>query len=213
MKPLIITKERDYRGIETLFQRQEIQAYTMAILSFFALAFFFVFAIRPTLISFFNLQKQISDSRMVEEKLDAKINALLKAQEQYQLLSSDITMMEEVIPPDPKFPELVQRIESLIVEQEATMTAFTTTEFSLLKEQNRGEAKIKDLSTINFDVTFEPAYDINKSVLARLLNLRRMINISSMIIDSETNGATEGQSTIETEITASAYYQSLGDEK
>ena len=121
MRPLRIQTRRDYQQtLLSYLAREEVQAYTMAILSFFALAFFSVFAIRPTLVSFFTIQKQIEDATRVENKLDSKINSLLKAQENYQLYQNQLVLLDHAIPQDPQFPELVKKIEGIVNENEAT---------------------------------------------------------------------------------------------
>ena len=82
----------------------------MAFLSFFALAFFTIFAIRPTLTSFFNLRKQISDSQEVNKQLDSKINMLLAAQQTYQDYQAEIELLDQALPKDPQFAQLIQKL-------------------------------------------------------------------------------------------------------
>src|SRR3989344_653821 len=159
MRPLRIQTRRDYQQtLISYLAREEVQAYTMAILSFFALAFFSVFAIRPTLISFYTIQKQIEDATTVEKDLDSKINSLLKAQENYQLYQNQIALLEQAIPKDPKFQELVKKIEGIVNENEATMSAFRTNQFSLLKQKNDKHPLAEGVSSVDFTMTVEPTY-------------------------------------------------------
>lgn len=210
INPIKIIRQRDYQSaVKNFLSKEEVQAYSMAILSFFALAFFSIFAIRPTLISFFNLQRQISDSLVIEEKLDAKINALLKAQEEYQKNQADITLVDEALPTDPQFPELVRKIESIINEEEATMSAFSTKEFSLLQQNKQQKQSPQNLTTIDFALGIASDYIKNESVLTRLLNLRRMITISFLnfeLIDPEQQSDNQNSPGLESTLDAEAYY-------
>lgn len=207
MRPIKITRQRDYQQtLRSFLAREEVQAYTMAILSFFALAFFSIFAIRPTLISFFNLRKQIDDSRRVDTQLEAKINALLKAQEEYQKNQGDIELLSAALPIEPQFPELLKKIETIIIEQEATMTAFSTREFTLLNEKKEKAPTPEDLSTVDFSLSIAPEYAKNETVLSRLMNLRRLITLTLLKFSNE---GEKDREEIETTLDAEAYYQAV----
>lgn len=204
MRPIRITNRRDYQHtLASYLAREDVQAYTMAILSFFALAFFSIFAIRPTLISFFTLQKQIADAADIEQKLDAKINSLLRAQESYQMHQSEIGLLDEAIPPDPQFPELLQKIERIVNDTEATMTAFTTDEFSLLKDKKQKTLTDQNLSSLDFGYTVSPTYKQGETILQKFMNLRRMIALTFLGIESTD---TDKQQEVETSVNGSAYY-------
>lgn len=205
MRPLRIQTRRDYQQtLVSYLAREEVQAYTMAILSFFALAFFSVFAIRPTLISFFGIQKQIADATAVEEDLDKKINSLLKAQENYQLYQNQIALLGQAIPPGPEFPELVKRIEGIVNDNEATMSSFRTNEFSLLKEKKKDQPTEEGISSVNFTMTTEPTYTQGESIVKRLMNLRRIILLNTLGISSNVDDNNEVL--VETTLDGSAYF-------
>lgn len=207
MRPLRIESRRDYqKTLASYLSREEIQAYTMAILSFFALAFFSVFAIRPTLISFFSIQKQIQDATFVEGELDKKINSLLKAQENYQLYQNQIALLEQAIPVDSEFPELVGKIEGIVNENEATMSAFHTNEFSLLKEKKEGQALEEGINSVDFSMIVKPTYTQGESIIKRLMNLRRLILLTALGASSSTKD--DKKVIIETSADGSAYFLS-----
>jgi hypothetical protein len=205
MKPIKISQRRDYqRALAQYLAREDIQAYTMAVLSFFALAFFSIFAIRPTLISFFNLQKQIDDAVYVEEQLDNKINALLKAQETYQQYQAEIGLLDSALPAEPKFPELLKKMETIVMDQEATISAFTTDKFSLLKKELPQQSDREDLSSVDFSVTIEPTYLQAESALKKLMNLRRVILLTFLGVEVKDRGTSDEK--VQTTTDGSAYY-------
>src|SRR3990167_6969276 len=124
------------KTLQALLISQETQAYVMAFLSFFALAFFTIFAIRPTLISFFNLQRQIEEAKDVDSKLEAKIEQLLAAQQIYQDYQSELALLDKALPKDPEFAQIIQKLEEIVNDKEATTTAFETIdEVTLLDTQ------------------------------------------------------------------------------
>jgi hypothetical protein len=212
MKPINFSSRRDYQhSLAAYLASEEVQAYTMAILSFFALAFFSIFAIRPTLISFFNLQKQIEDATNIEQQLDTKINSLLKAQEAYQIHQSEISLLDIALPSDPQFPELVKKVEAIVNDAEATMSSFRTNEFSLLRQKDKKEKQPEDITSVNFTATVLPTYSQAESIIERLMNIKRIILFTAL--GAKKNENESGKSTIETTLEGSAYYVSSEDGK
>lgn len=175
----------DARDISTLFEKKEVKAYSMAVFSFFAFAFFSVFAIRPTLMSFFHLQRQIEDSRELDQKLTGKINSLLRAQESYQMNQERLALLDESIPQDPQFPNLVRKMEGIVANEAATMTSFTTDNFSLLEENFL--KKDEGIATVSFTLSVAGDYIRGESVLRRLANLRRIIMFETVKFDNSSN--------------------------
>ena len=189
-----------------LLLSQEAQAYIMAFLSFFALAFFTIFAIRPTLISFFTLRKQIADTREVNNQLDAKIEDLLAAQKTYQEYRLELALLGLALPEDPQFVELIQKIETLADENNATINQFATQEVVLLNKQQLVPAlsTLPATEQINFSLTTTAGFSDNELLLSHLLNLKRIISITKLDMST----AEETGSAISADITAQAYYLS-----
>lgn len=65
--------------IKLVYGRPEIKASVEIILSVFSVVFLLVFAIRPTLATVASLQKKIEDQTVVNNKLNTKINQLVRA--------------------------------------------------------------------------------------------------------------------------------------
>lgn len=217
--------------LQSLFATQEAQAYAMAFLSFFALAFFTIFAIRPTLTSFFNLRKQISDAHEMNKQLDSKINMLLAAQQTYQDYQTEIELLEHALPKDPQFAQLIQKLESIINEKESTATAFSTSEeIPLLSSQPRlrtlavnpppsGDessdttlapsapiVKEMPVESVKFSLTILSDYTKNEAVIAQMLNLKRLIALTLLEFTADDEESSDQKAGIETVIDAEAYY-------
>ena len=211
------------KTLQALFASQEAQAYVMAFLSFFALAFFTIFAIRPTLISFFNLQRQIEEAKDVDSKLEAKIEQLLAAQQIYQDYQSELALLDKALPKDPEFAQIIQKLEEIVNDKEATTTAFETIdEVTLLDTQqllalpNTGEVSelspeiieaLKDTPTesVKFSTTIGADYQSNKAVADHLLDLKRLIGLTAL--EFVNTGEQENSDfDVETTIDVEAFY-------
>ena len=114
------------KTLQKMFESQVAQAYAMVFFFFFTLAFFTIFAIRPTMISFFTLQKQIEDAKVMNTRLDDKINSLLEAKKTYESYQTEIALLEKALPKDPQFAQLIQKLEIIVNDREATTSSFST---------------------------------------------------------------------------------------
>lgn len=207
MQPIEIGSKDYTKRLKYFLARDEVKAYTMAILSLFAVSFFSLFAIKPTLTSFFNLRRQIEDSKNVNEKLEQKINTLLKAQENYQRNQEDLALLEEALPPEPHFTELIRRVETLVYDNNATITAFTAEEFSLLQDDSIDPNS--DLTSVTFELDVASDYPTNQSIVQKFMNLRRIIGLTGLnFFESKRAKTSDSDSTVGLSIDAEAYYLS-----
>ncbi|KKR48098.1 MAG: hypothetical protein UU81_C0056G0003 [Microgenomates group bacterium GW2011_GWC1_41_8] len=210
------------KTLQALLISQETQAYAMAFLSFFALAFFTVFAIRPTLISFFNLQKQIEEAKETDSKLEMKIEQLLAAQQVYQDYQSELALLDKALPENPEFAQLIQKLEEIVNDKEATTTAFETIdEVTLLDKHellNLGTAANAEMSpevsealnempaeSIKFSMTIGSNYLNNKAVANHLLELKRIIGLTTLEF-TNTKDQDNVEFPVETTLEAEAFY-------
>ena len=75
--------------------------------------FFAIFAIRPTLITMSNLIKELQDKDQLDQKLAQKVATLSTVQEEYYRYQDQIGVLDEAIPPTPKFPEALAILEKI----------------------------------------------------------------------------------------------------
>ena len=177
--------KRYYQRIEPIIKKPETAAITMLILSFFTLSFFGFFAIRPTLTTIVSLNREIEDSKFLDQQLDQKISALISAQESYQRIQPDIPLIYKTIPKGTAFPELLQQIESLAQEYNAE---FATIQFQALplsitpKEATKTASLVQrhDAETFFFTISLEADYARIVQFLERLIRVSRLIIIDQL---------------------------------
>jgi|SRR3989344_3968185 len=100
--------------------------YTTIILTLFALSFFGTFAIKPTLTTITQLQKELADSKFVEKSLREKINNLRLLNQQYEQITSDLPVVLQAIPLRPAPATLTGKIQALSKEQNITVLSVRT---------------------------------------------------------------------------------------
>jgi len=84
--------------------------------SIFAVIFFAVFAIRPTVVTMSDLIKEIDDKQALEEKLTQKIAALSTAQAQYLSEQNRLIVLDKALPSNPDLEGALLVIEKVASE-------------------------------------------------------------------------------------------------
>jgi len=203
---------RYFTNVTALYQKKQVRTYTGLILSLLTVAFFSFFAIRPTLITIASLVKEIEDKQMVAQKLQEKINAITVAQAEYAAVSSDFPLIEEALPQEPNLPILIRQLETLTVQNGATLRTIQFSQVNLRGKLVSEPDSVKkgEVSKVTFSLSASGSYQSLKSFLQSLEDLRRFVVISSFAF--KTGEEEEGQLLI-LSVTGDAYYLSQNEIK
>jgi len=168
---------RYYHIVEPYLKTKRAAAYLMLFLSLLALSFFGSFAIRPTLTTITQLKRQIKDSQFVDKKLDEKMDQLVQAKNDYQLVSSIIPKVYQALPKKPEVTMLLKELERLAKESDATISAlsFQSISYSKTGEENK-------LSAIDFSLTLKGEYFPIREFFNGLSKTKRIITLESFKI-------------------------------
>lgn len=175
----ILKYRRYYHQAIPFLKSRHATAYTMVILSLFTISFFGFFAIRPTLRTIVELKKQIEDSRIVDEALQKKINSLIIAQEEYQLVKNLIPSINNALPSQPDLTDILMKIENLVTSEQATISAINISPITYYPNPDNSQNN-KKLSneTVSIDINISiigDHYTQINHLLNKLLKTRRTI--------------------------------------
>lgn len=162
-----------YRNIRKSFKSKHRHAYTMFILSLFTMSFFGFFALRPTLVTIATLNRQIDDSRELDRRLSEKLNTLVQAQAEYEVVVPFLTKINNAIPENPEYPSLLKDIESI---SESGSTNNVVSKFQL----GSVELNAKDSGKIGLSVDSEGGYLSLESFIDQILSNARLLSINSL---------------------------------
>lgn len=204
-----------YQEIEPILKNPKTQAYAMIILSLFTISFFGFFAIRPTLKTIAALQRKISDHTQVNNQLEDKINALIKAQEEYQNIESLIPTIYSLMPQTPEFTSLIRQLEILASQHNIVLSELHVDPLVLYGNQpntpdvtpqiTQDENILAAETTtptfpVIFSVSFTGNYQDLVTLLDRLTNFDRIVTISLVDIN------VANESTLTINVQSRAYY-------
>lgn len=133
---------QDYlRQVQGIYQSQEVivKASFRLILSVFTVAFFTLFALRPTLGSISVLLKRIEDQKEVSRRLDNKIAQLSEAEEILSLKGRELTgLTNRAVPEGPNVDKMAQQIEAIANESGVILTSANIQGVPMFGEQEKG---------------------------------------------------------------------------
>lgn len=169
---------RYYRSLEPFLGKTAVKAYTTVILSFLTMSFFGYFAIKPTLGTIASLNKQISDARFVDNKLQDKVNALSLAQEEYQKIKPDLPLIYNTLPQTPQFPPFVKSLERIATESGLRIINLSFKSIDLSTQTQATQSSV--LVPIDFNLTIQGDYPQIDSFLSKTTGLARLAVIDKM---------------------------------
>jgi Tfp pilus assembly protein PilO len=166
------------------------QKYLGIILTFCALSFFGFFAIKPTVSKIFKLQKEISDSEIVLEKLNTKIGNLAQLKTQYSNLQSDLPVVMNAIPIRPEISLLLGQIQSAGKISNININKLQSSEIQIIKIDN---SQKPDYNSYSFSVAGNGTSENIYKFLHTITDMERVVNIDTFSILNTVNQASGSQ--------------------
>ena len=197
-----VKKEKYTKYLELMpdFKQEKTQKFTTIALTIVASIILIIFAVNPTLSTISNLQKQLSDDKFVEQKLEDKINDLSILQDKYTQVQPDIPVVLDAIPKNADVVNLVALVQSVANKTNLNLTGFQTFQV----QTTPGSILGKKYSSFDFSVSATGDYQGMVSFMNVLVNVQRILTINNVSITKKTNLDT---STLELTIRGSAYYK------
>ena len=157
--------------------RQRFTAYTYIILSLFTASFFGVFAIKPTLDTISNLNKQYADNMLVYEALKTKLASLQSLDNQYLVIQKDLERVYLAIPQKNNIPYMTRQLEELAKGKNVLITKldFGTIELYPAKKPS------PNLYSFSFTISVEGAEDNINSFITSIISFDRIVSIERII--------------------------------
>lgn len=195
-----VTRYRKYyaQNVVPFIKSKHATAYSMIILSLLTISFFGMFAIRPTIKTITELQRQIEDSKQLDELLQNKINQVVNAQDEYQLIQDFVPAINQALPNNPRLASVLGDIESLASEYGATVSAiqvqaitYTPISESDIQEEVIVSENAKPAS-IDMAIQLDGSYPELSAFLERLLTMRRTVTAQNLELSPDSDNATLG---------------------
>ena len=178
---LSAAKYHEYLKLLPNMEHEHTGAFLTLALTFGALSFFGIFAINPTLTTIFDLKKQLSDNKTVEQQLSTKINNLSSLQQQYTQLGSDLPVVEAAIPKTANAPLLSAQIAALAQQKNITITTYRVAEVLLASNKSKSQKTVSYIFTLQATGNYANMITFSSA----LAQLSRIVTVESMNIGKD----------------------------
>lgn len=176
IKNTTVPYKRYFSDVQKLYQSEQIKSFIWLSLSISTAAFFLIMAIKPTLVTIASLRREIQEKRETSEKLQQKINAIVKAQEEYAKNADYMPLLDEALPNKSEFPQLASYFETAA---SSSGVELRTISFERVGSQPKPvKGKETAPSSFHFSVSAIGQYQQLQDFLGFAESSRRMIKIS-----------------------------------
>ncbi len=172
------------------------------VFSILTVIFFALFAIRPTLLTMSDLIKEIEDKRALDLKLKQKAASLSSVQGEYAALQDRLIVLDQAIPPTPRFEEALAIIEKVASEQKIAISSIQAKEVP--KEDDGGVSfsqKVRVSRPVS--VTVVGDYPSIRQFTQALRETQRTMTVDSIVF---TLAEERGKRRLRATITISIHY-------
>lgn len=173
--------QRYFVDLQALYQKREIKLYTGLILSLLTVAFFGLFALKPTLTTIASLVGDLQDKKAINQKLQEKINNLSRAQTNYSQTINSLGLLDQALPRNPSVSQIAYQIEILAQKSNLIVRSINFESVNM-----KGESP-KQKNEVSFDFTLSGDFQSLKNFLGSLENIRRIMTISSFSLSKSKN--------------------------
>lgn len=163
--------------------KQRVTAYLYIIFSLFALSFFGIFAIGPTITTISNLNKQLEEDKSALKQLQDKNAALKSLSAQYLEIEPQLELIENAIPQSSKVADISRQLELLTVKHNLIVQKLDSGLMELYPAKNTNSPIFSFLFSVGVSGTEQ---DIN-AFIGDLINMGRIIGIEKLTTGKQQN--------------------------
>jgi hypothetical protein len=176
-----------YTVLEPVWDKPKNRVYTAIIFSFLAISLFGWYAIKPTIQTILILQKEIEEKKVVSQKMESKIEDLIKARIALDTVTPQLYLIDDAIPKNADALDLTLQIRNLINSSEATISSISISSVPISPNEanNKTHTEITNKpNSSQFQITalIGGNYTSLENVLKNINTMRRLISIDSLQI-------------------------------
>ncbi|MDO8638341.1 MAG: type 4a pilus biogenesis protein PilO [Candidatus Daviesbacteria bacterium] len=192
---------RYYTYIKPLAENKAVKSVAPYIFSLITIMILIIFAIRPTVSTIINLQKNIEENQQVLKQLETKAQNLIEGKKNYENLPPDMKQkINDAVPNQPNVTSVISSLDNSSGPQ-ASASALQIQPLTLFDDKTQSDKVAKlALGEVDFSYNISGSFIDLLKTLQNLNNSPRLIQIDNVIISKQTASPTV------LSITGKAYY-------
>lgn len=193
----------EYLKMQLRMRGEKTKDYSFIILTLFALSFFGLLVINPTISTITAIRRQLTDAKLLNEKLEKKIRVLDTLASQHNRLKADIPLVLNAVPTEPRVLPLLGKIETLAQESKLTIARLEVSKVELTKSEGKNQQ-----GSFLFSIRARGVYGDLKQFLDRAILLDRIITIEQVsILREESEVSLSNENVRVLQISGRAYFK------
>lgn len=179
---------RYYTYVKPVIENRIIRSSAPYIFSLITISILTIFAIRPTVSTILNLQKNIEENEKVLQALDSKAQSLIEGKRNLDNLNPEIKVkIEAAAPTKTNVPSVIASLQSSSVNI-ASVSALQIQPLTIIDNTISEEKALLSLGEINFAHNTQGQFYQLLLSLQNLNKSSRLFNITSVIINKQADG-------------------------
>lgn len=185
--------------LNVYYAKPNIKVYLELALSLIAVLIFSLFAIKPTVLTIIELNKEIKGKEEIIAKLDLKLANLQTANDILETEASRILLIDQAIPDLASPEETIVEMQNLAEKNSLQITNLSMSDIVILGDEKKSRGKNEEsiqfpqkTGELPFNITLTGNYANFKTFIFDLENLNRptlvdVLSINSVILDEQKN--------------------------
>lgn len=177
---------RYYTYIKPIVDNQVVKSYSAYIFSLITVAILIIFAVRPTVSTILNLQKELQNQKSALQSLKNKSNNLTEAKRNLEALPDDTkAKIQRALPIQANVTSLIKALQGLSLT-DASSSAIQIQPVTIF---NISDPKAKlDVGQISFVFNAEVDYPQALKTLAQINKLSRAVSVDTLTLTKQQGG-------------------------
>lgn len=176
-----------YTYIKPVIQNRIIRSTAPTIFSLIALSVMIIFAIRPTISTILNLQKEIDNNHQVLDSLLTKEQNINQAKKNLDNISAiKREKIASSLPPDAELPTLIKQLQSSLGST-ATISALQIQPLVIV-DNTINPGSTHSIGKVEFSFNAQGPYDQLLTILNNLQTGPRLISLDNIVMTKQTDG-------------------------
>lgn len=176
-----------YTYIKPVIQNPIIRSSASHIFSLVTLSVMIIFAIRPTISTILNLQKEVDNNQQILNSLTKKEQDISQASKNLSgIPDSKRGKITQALPPDPDIASLIRQLQSSLGTN-STMSALQIQPVTIIDNTVR-QSGIHSIGKVSFSFNAQGPYSQLLSTLNSLQTGSRLISIDNIVMNKQSDG-------------------------
>lgn len=168
----------DRTKITNLLKEEKVQSYSFSIGFFLVFSLFVYFAIRPNLVTAFNLEKEKQDLRLQNRQYEEQILQIVNYQSTIEAYRDKMFLLDEAIPPSPVATKVIDDVKKSASESGILLTSVAIDKIEFTKDVEQFEQVFEFSISTSGNLEIQ---QLEKFIIA-LINQRRIKSIENLQI-------------------------------